>query len=102
MVLIDCLILWLNNLLIRYEDSAEEEALKQMEGILDSYQRGNASYILVGGEVGMGLVPPNPMGRAFRDIMGRINQKLAQSADRVFMMVAGIPLEVKSLGMTSL
>lgn len=97
-VLIDCLTLWLNNLLIEYEDSAEEEALKQMKRILDSYQRGNASYILVSGEVGMGLVPPYPMGRAFRDILGRVNQELAQRADKVFMLLAGIPLEIKSLG----
>jgi len=98
-VLVDCLTLWLSNLLIRDGNSAEEEALKQVNMILDSYQRGDATYILVSGEVGMGLVPPYPMGRAFRDIMGRVNQEMAQRADRVFMLLAGIPLELKSLGM---
>ncbi|MFC1925837.1 bifunctional adenosylcobinamide kinase/adenosylcobinamide-phosphate guanylyltransferase [Chloroflexota bacterium] len=97
-VLVDCLTVWLSNLLIRNEDSAEEEALKQVNMIMDSYQRGETSYILVSGEVGLGLVPPYPMGRTFRDIQGRLNQELAQRADKVFMLLAGIPLDLKSLG----
>lgn len=98
-VLVDCLTLWLSNLLLRNGDSAEAEALRQVSKILDVHRHSNASYILVSGEVGLGLVPPYPLGRAFRDIMGRVNQKLAQSADRVFMLLAGIPLELRSLGM---
>lgn len=97
-VLIDCLTLWMSNILIKYGDSAEEEALKQIDGVLDNYRQGSTSYIMVSGEVGMGLVPANPMGRTFRDTLGRLNQELARKADRVFMMMAGIPLELKSLG----
>lgn len=97
-VLIDCLTLWVSNILIRDGDSAEKEALKQIDGILNNYQRGNTSYIMVSGEVGMGLVPANPLGRAFRDTLGRLNQELARKADRVYMMVAGISLEIKSPG----
>ena len=97
-VLIDCLTLWVSNILIRDGDSAEEEVLKQIGGILDNYRQGNTSYIMVSGEVGMGLVPANPMGRAFRDILGRLNQELARKADKVFMLIAGIPVDIKSLG----
>lgn len=98
-ILVDCLTLWLSNILIRDGESAEAEVLRQADNILDNYQRGNTSYIMVSGEVGLGLVPPYPLGRDFRDIMGRMNQKLAQSADKVFILLAGIPLEIKSLGM---
>ncbi len=98
-VIVGCLTLWLSNLLLRDDDASEEEALRQVDRILDSYEKGLASYVLVSGEVGLGLVPPYPQGRAFRDILGRVNQKLAHRADKVFLMVAGIPLELKSLGM---
>jgi len=50
---------------------------------------------LVSNEVGMGLVPGNRLGRLYRDLLGRVNQLLAQRADEVYIMVAGIPVEVK-------
>jgi len=99
-VIVDCLTLWLSNLLLREGGASETEVLGQVERLLDVYEKSAASYILVSGEVGLGLVPPYPLGRAYRDIMGWINQKLARRADKLFLMLAGIPLELKSLGMT--
>ena len=97
-VIIDCLTLWLNNLLLKERGASETEVLAQVDKLLDVYQKGNASYIVVSGEVGLGLVPPYPLGRTYRDILGWTNQKVASRADKVFLMVAGIPLELKSLG----
>jgi adenosylcobinamide kinase / adenosylcobinamide-phosphate guanylyltransferase len=97
-VIIDCLTLWLNNLLLKDDGSSETEVLEQVDKLLDVYQKGIASYIIVSGEVGLGLVPPYPLGRLYRDILGWMNQKVANRADKVFLMVAGIPLELKALG----
>jgi adenosylcobinamide kinase / adenosylcobinamide-phosphate guanylyltransferase len=98
-VIIDCLTLWLNNLLLKESGASEAEVLDKVDSLLDVYQRGNAVYIIVSGEVGLGLVPPYPLGRLYRDILGWMNQKVAGRADKVFLMVAGIPLELKSLGL---
>jgi len=98
-VIIDCLTLWLNNLLLREGSASETEVLGQVDRLLDVYQKGTASYIVVSGEVGLGLVPPYPLGRLYRDILGWMNQKVASRADKVFLMIAGIPLELKSLGL---
>ena len=98
-VIVDCLTLWLNNLLLKEGGASETEVLEQVDRLLDVYQKGTSSYIVVSGEVGLGLVPPYPLGRTYRDILGWINQKVANRADKVFLMVAGIPLELKSLGM---
>lgn len=98
-VILDCLTLWLNNLLLKEDSASETEVLEQVDRLLDVYLKGNASYIIVSGEVGLGLVPPYPLGRLYRDILGWMNQKVASSADKVFLMVAGIPLELKALGM---
>jgi len=97
-VIIDCLTLWLNNLLLKDGGSSETEVLEQVDKLLDVYQKGTASYIVVSGEVGLGLVPPYHLGRTYRDLLGWMNQKLARRADNVFLMLAGIPLELKSLG----
>jgi adenosylcobinamide kinase/adenosylcobinamide-phosphate guanylyltransferase len=89
-VLIDCLTLWLSNLLLAGRDiEAEidrlEDALMLMQG----------TAVLVANEVGFGIVPDNPLARRFRDLQGRLNQRIAARADRVVLMVAGLPLFVK-------
>ena len=99
LVIIDCLTLWLNNLLLKEGGASETEVLEQVDRLLDVYQKGTSSYIVVSGEVGLGLVPPYPLGRTYRDILGWMNQKVAGRADKVFLMLAGIPLELKSMGM---
>jgi adenosyl cobinamide kinase/adenosyl cobinamide phosphate guanylyltransferase len=89
-VLVDCLTLWLTNLMLAEHDLAA--AVSALETALD--QR-TAPTFLVSNEVGMGIVPETPLGRRFRDEAGRLNQRMAAKAGQVVMMVAGIPLTVK-------
>ncbi|MCL6634180.1 MAG: bifunctional adenosylcobinamide kinase/adenosylcobinamide-phosphate guanylyltransferase [Peptococcaceae bacterium] len=101
--LLDCVTLWLTNLLLDEDipspgaGRAEKEAyiVEQAMRLADTVHTG-AHLILVSNEVGLGLVPEYPLGRAFRDLAGKVNQELAARADQVFFTVAGIPLEIKS------
>jgi adenosylcobinamide kinase/adenosylcobinamide-phosphate guanylyltransferase len=99
-MLLDCLTLWVSNLLLRYEEqpSAEKQILGRMQRLLDLYEKGSATWIVVSNEVGLGVVPPSSLGRAYRDALGRTNQTVASRADRVYLMAAGLALELKSLG----
>jgi adenosylcobinamide kinase/adenosylcobinamide-phosphate guanylyltransferase len=98
-ILLDCLTLLASNLLLAMESepqAAIEVALRvELESLLSAQQRLNAPLIIVSNEVGLGLVPPYPLGRIYRDVLGRANQYLATRADRVIFMVAGIPMTVK-------
>jgi adenosylcobinamide kinase/adenosylcobinamide-phosphate guanylyltransferase len=67
----------------------------ELAGLLEAYQNSPAEWVLVSNEVGLGLVPEYPLGRLFRDVLGRSNQRLAQAADDVIFMVAGLPMRVK-------
>jgi adenosylcobinamide kinase/adenosylcobinamide-phosphate guanylyltransferase len=89
-VLIDCLTLWLSNLMLADADIAAETA--RLDGAL---ARANMPIVLVSNEVGAGIVPDNALARRFRDAQGRLNQQIAARADRVVLMVAGLPLVVK-------
>jgi adenosylcobinamide kinase/adenosylcobinamide-phosphate guanylyltransferase len=89
-VLIDCLTLWLSNLIFAGKE-IEQEVANLCELLPDL----SANIILVSNEVGMGLVPGSPEGRAFRDAQGRLNQQLAALADRVEFIAAGLPLCLK-------
>jgi adenosylcobinamide kinase / adenosylcobinamide-phosphate guanylyltransferase len=90
-VLVDCLTLWLSNVL---------EAKFDMEKILARLEQALAARagatVLVSNEVGLGIVPDNVLARRFRDLQGQLNQRLAAQAARVVLMVAGIPIAVKS------
>ncbi|MEM6488224.1 MAG: bifunctional adenosylcobinamide kinase/adenosylcobinamide-phosphate guanylyltransferase [Pseudomonadota bacterium] len=89
-VVIDCLTLWLSNLLHHQRDvDAETEAL--LAALADAPGRA----VLVSNEIGMGLAPMNALGRAFRDAQGRLNQRVAAAADRVEFVAAGLPLILK-------
>ena len=89
-VLVDCLTLWLNNLMFNNRDiDAETERL---EAALAARK---ASTVLVSNEVGSGIVPDNAEARRFRDLQGRLNQRIAERADRVVLLVAGLPMVVK-------
>ena len=89
-VLVDCLTLWLSNLMLAGADiDAETERL---DGVL---ARSATPVVLVSNEVGSGIVPDNALARRFRDAQGRLNQRVAARADRVVLMVAGLPLVVK-------
>jgi adenosylcobinamide kinase / adenosylcobinamide-phosphate guanylyltransferase len=92
-VLVDCLTLWLSNLMHVDADidaRAEELARAACEA--------RGLRVFVSNEVGLGLVPDNPLGRRFRDAQGRLNQKMAGAADRVVFMAAGLPLVLKGPG----
>jgi adenosylcobinamide kinase/adenosylcobinamide-phosphate guanylyltransferase len=89
-VLVDCLTLWLTNLMLADHDIAGATA--DLSAALD---RRGAPTILVSNEVGLGIVPGTPLGRAFRDEAGMLNQRIAARADRVLFMVSGLPLIVK-------
>ena len=100
MVLVDCLTLLASNVLLSAgEDASPQQAeaavLAEVDGLLAACRSGDATWIMVSNEVGLGLVPPYPLGRLYRDALGRANQRIAAAADRVFFMVAGLPLRVK-------
>lgn len=96
--LLDCLTLWVSNLLLSMEGSlkAEEDILSAVERLLEVYKRSSATWIVVSNEVGLGIVPPTPLGRLYRDILGRANQTVVARADRVYLTVAGLALDVRS------
>ncbi len=89
-VLVDCLTLWLNNLMFRKINI--ETAIENLEAALVA--RG-APTVLVSNEVGFGIVPDNAEARRFRDLQGRLNQRIAAMAGQVVLLVAGIPVLVK-------
>lgn len=94
--LLDCITMWVSNLLLEEEDPGDGEHRFAAEALrlLNLIENSNASWILVSNEVGLGLVPASPLGRAFRDALGRVNQILASRADRVKFMIAGLSFEM--------
>jgi adenosylcobinamide kinase/adenosylcobinamide-phosphate guanylyltransferase len=90
-VLVDCLTLWLSNIMLAEADVGAEVA--RLERALEA---ASAPVVLVANEVGSGIVPDHPLGRKFRDLQGMLNQRIAARADHVALMVAGLPLVVKS------
>jgi adenosylcobinamide kinase/adenosylcobinamide-phosphate guanylyltransferase len=96
-IVIDCLTVWTANLMLS-DDTNTPDYEAQSAALLDAYESGNASWIVVTNEVGMGVVPPSESGRAFRDALGRVNAKFARRADRVISMTAGLALDLKALG----
>jgi adenosylcobinamide kinase/adenosylcobinamide-phosphate guanylyltransferase len=89
-ILVDCLTLWLSNLLIagRHPNTDTEKLCRALRAPA-------GPVVLVANEVGMGLVPETPLGRCFRDAAGRLNQEVAALADRVVFVAAGLPLVLK-------
>jgi adenosylcobinamide kinase/adenosylcobinamide-phosphate guanylyltransferase len=75
------------------ETEAKVEA--EVAALLDTFACGDATWIVVSNEVGLGLVPDNALGRTYRDALGRANQRVAAAADRVVFLVAGLPLRLK-------
>jgi len=89
-VLVDCLTLWLSNLMLADIDiEAETAHLERALAVV------TAPVVLVANEVGSGIVPDHPLGRKFRDLQGMLNQRMAARADSVVLMVAGLPFAVK-------
>jgi len=90
-VLVDCLTLWLTNLMVAGHDAAEAS-----DRLLATLAAPAAPVVLVSNEVGLGVVPFDPMSRAFVDHAGRLHQRIAAVADRVRLMAAGLPLDLKA------
>jgi adenosylcobinamide kinase / adenosylcobinamide-phosphate guanylyltransferase len=90
--LVDCLTLWLSNLLIRHDGKYVEEKLEQL---LDALPRLDFHVVFVTNEVGWGIVPDNSLARQFRDLAGWANQRIAAAASEVILTVAGVPMIVK-------
>jgi adenosylcobinamide kinase/adenosylcobinamide-phosphate guanylyltransferase len=97
LILVDCLTLWVTNELLADAHMLERRLLGQLDLLLEWTHLHDIDLILVSNEVGLGIVPENALARAFRDALGRVNTYVAQRADRVYWMVAGLRLEVKSL-----
>jgi adenosylcobinamide kinase/adenosylcobinamide-phosphate guanylyltransferase len=103
-ILIDCLTLWISNVILR-DAGAEQEKIREeidmlMETIGSLKERSDgggplSKVIIVSNEVGMGIVPENPLARLFRDMAGMLNQRVAEIADEVYLAVSGIPLKIK-------
>ena len=113
-LLLDCMTLWLNNLFAQASGDAkhgseerslttsklfDEAALQEVEKLLAvarSLETGK-TLLIVSNEVGLGIVPAYPLGRLYRDTLGYVNQRLAQAADRAYLMVAGMGVDLKQL-----
>lgn len=111
-IIVDCITLYLTNLLMRelgpIEDSENPVIAPELEAkiqaniteLIHAAKKSTALVILVANEVGLGLVPPFTVGRFFRDLAGRTNREIATSADKVFLLTAGIAVELKELSVT--
>jgi adenosylcobinamide kinase/adenosylcobinamide-phosphate guanylyltransferase len=92
-MLVDCLTLWVSNLLMKTDDEKQlEEMISQL---IDTLEKATCPIVLVSNEVGTGIVPENRLARQYRDIIGLANQAVAKTAGKVIWMVAGIPVTVK-------
>jgi len=89
-LLVDCLTLWVSNLML-----ADEDVEARGQALAETVRQVSGFRVLVSNEVGLGLVPDNALGRRFRDAQGRLNQKMAEIADRVVFTAAGVPLMIK-------
>ncbi len=103
-VIVDCITLLVNNIFSQYSDQAGEQinapliekgVIAEVGELIECIDRLDASFIIVTNEVGLGLVPASRLGRSYRDLLAKANQMLAQVADDVYLMVAGLPLLIK-------
>ncbi len=98
-VLVDSLDVWVSNLLLKHEDESaealEELVMASLSQLLRVWGSSHAALFLVSGEVGLSLVPPYPLGRRFQDLLGLVNQRIAATATEVYLVVAGIPTQIK-------
>jgi adenosylcobinamide kinase/adenosylcobinamide-phosphate guanylyltransferase len=99
-VIIDCLTLLVSNLMGTEDidaETLEKKVTAELEDLIVFIRKKKAHFIIVSNEVGLGLVPPYPGGRVYRDALGMANQMLARNADEVYFMIAGIPIPLKAL-----
>jgi adenosylcobinamide kinase / adenosylcobinamide-phosphate guanylyltransferase len=91
-ILIDCMTLWVSNVLLK---EGEKAFAKREKELLAALRKARCPVIIVSNEVGLGIVPEHVLGRKFRDMAGRLNQDLAEFADTVVFVVSGLPMVLK-------
>ena len=98
-VLVDCMTLLVSNLLMQNEnmdgDTLDLAVRTELDSLAEQMAGANKQWIIISNEVGLGIVPDNRLARLYRDSLGRANQRLAKTADKVIFLVAGIPMVVK-------
>lgn len=105
-VMLDCITVFSSNIFFEKEfdwetvpyetvDALEQKILKEVQNIIDNAKRYDLDMIIITNEVGSGIVPGNRLSRIYRDMAGRINQRLAQLSDAVYVTISGIPLQLK-------
>jgi adenosylcobinamide kinase/adenosylcobinamide-phosphate guanylyltransferase len=92
LLLVDCLTLWLSNVLLHPQRDVQAE-LRSLSACLQDWS--GPTLLLITNEVGLGIVPESPLAREFRDLAGEMNQAVARAAHEVYWMVFGIPMTVK-------
>jgi adenosylcobinamide kinase / adenosylcobinamide-phosphate guanylyltransferase len=92
-ILIDCVTLWLSNLLMKGE--ADSKVMDEVDRFVEILGQNRTSFVIVSNEVGMGIVPADPLSRRFRDLAGTANQRIVHGVDTVIFMVSGLPLFLK-------
>jgi adenosylcobinamide kinase / adenosylcobinamide-phosphate guanylyltransferase len=96
-VLLDCLSLLVSNLLLAHEPNAAAVVDAEIVSLIATAHARELTLIVVTNEVGMGIVPAYQLGRTYRDLLGRANQRIAAAAAEVYLLVCGIPVEVRAL-----
>lgn len=99
-IVLDCLTLLASNVIVPLPEPVSEAAAQaalneEIDGLLVAQAASDANWLVISNEVGLGIVPASPLGRVYRDALGRANQRLATAADEVLFMIAGLPLRVK-------
>jgi adenosylcobinamide kinase/adenosylcobinamide-phosphate guanylyltransferase len=92
-ILFDCITLWLSNLLIKW--NSDSRIMDEVDRFIDVIKQSQTSLVIISNEVGMGIVPADPLSRRFRDLSGITNQRIAEVVDTVIYMVSGIPTFLK-------
>jgi len=106
-VLVDCVTIMVTNIMLSHSevdfeqlaphdmDRIEEDIRQEVTELIEGIQASDCDVVLVTNELGSGLVPENPMGRAFRDFAGRANQMIGRAADELWLAVCGVPMKIK-------
>jgi adenosylcobinamide kinase/adenosylcobinamide-phosphate guanylyltransferase len=103
-VIIDCITLLVSNILTQHGHPTgelieapliEQEVMAEINELTEYMNQIKADFIIISNEVGLGLVPANSMSRLYRDLLGKVNQLLAEQCNEVYLMVAGLPLRIK-------
>jgi adenosylcobinamide kinase/adenosylcobinamide-phosphate guanylyltransferase len=96
-VLLDCLTLLVSNILLAHQEEPDQAVEREIEDLLAAARERALTLIVVTSEVGMGVVPEHPQGRRYRDLLGRAAQRVAAAAQEVYLVVAGIAVELRCL-----